>query len=75
MIRHAWLVIALSGVLVACAAPQLQKPHETANELSKASQARMEAQCGNAGQQAVDCKRRVREEFAALRKKNEQDMR
>lgn len=75
MPRSTALAVTLSCLLTGCSAPRLQTPGEAANELSKGNQAQLEAQCGNAGQQAVDCKRRVREEFAALRRKNGQDAR
>lgn len=64
-------VVALPILLSACAAPRLQKPYEAANELSKTNQAALESRCGNAGQQSVDCRRKVREEFEAQRSKNE----
>ncbi len=63
--------VALTFLLSACAAPRLQQPYETANELSKTNQAALESRCGNAGQQSVDCRRQVREEFEAQRSRNE----
>lgn len=41
------------------------------NEMSRSNQAKMETQCGNDGQTAIDCKRKVREEFEQQRKKND----
>ena len=75
MPRRAALALILSCQLTGCSAPRLQTPGEAANELSKGNQAQLEAQCGTAGQPAVDCRRRVREEFVALRRKNGQDTR
>jgi hypothetical protein len=75
MIQRNWLAAGFLCLLAACGVPRLQKPYEAANELSKTNQAQMEARCGSAGQQAIDCKLRVREEFAAQRQKNEQDAR
>ena len=66
------LALSLCCLLGGCAMPRLQRPAEAFNELSKTNQAQLEAQWGNAGQQAVDCRRRVREEFAAQRQKNDQ---
>lgn len=73
MLKFSCLVAFL--LLTGCAAPRLQHPYEAANEVSKTNQANMEARCGAAGPQAMDCKRRTREEFESLRKNNEQTLR
>lgn len=75
MLKAAPLVLLMFLLLAGCAVPRLQTPSEAVNELSKVNQAHLEAQCGSTGQQALDCKRRVRDEFAALRRKNGQDVR
>lgn len=73
--RSLAIAVAAVTVLTACSGVRLQKPYETANELSKSSQARFEADCdAYNGPQAMDCKRRVKEEFNALRKKNEDQL-
>lgn len=74
-IKTAALALALAGLLGGCAAPRLQRPGEAFNEVSKGNQAQLEAQCGPAGPQALECRRRVREEFEALRQKNTADAR
>lgn len=75
MSRTTTLAALLFCLLTGCALPRLQTPGEAASEMSKSNQAQMEAQCGNTGQPAIDCKRRVRDEFAALRRRNAQDAR
>ncbi|MBL8277517.1 MAG: hypothetical protein JNL93_12510 [Pelomonas sp.] len=70
--RATWpLVFALS----ACAAPRLQTLGEAYNEVGKGNQQKLEARCPKDGVAAVDCKRKIREEFEDLRKKNSSDAR
>lgn len=70
MSAHRLTACLLTPALVACTPPRLQTSGEFFNELSKGHQQTLEAQCPKDGVAAVDCKRRLREEFEDLRKKN-----
>jgi len=70
------LCVAAIAALPACSGVRLQKPVEFANEYLKSNQTKFLADCDRQkGQQAVDCRRRVQEEFGVLRKKNEELLR
>ena len=66
-----WALLTVATLAGCAAPPRLATLGETFNEVSRGNQAQMEAQCGTSGQQSVDCKRKVREEFERLRRKND----
>lgn len=75
MHKHRFAAFLLLPLLVACASARLQSSGELSNEVSKGNQQKLQAQCPKDGVAAVDCKRRIREEFEDLRKKNDPNTR
>lgn len=69
--RQFFAIILLPLFLSACGGVRLQTKSEALNELNKSLQFDAEKQCDKySGQQYQDCRRQVKEQYEALRKKN-----
>jgi len=70
------ITVTFLSLVCACSNTRLQTPSEALNEMSKTNQRQSELQCDQyAGQDRVNCQRKIREEYEAQRKKNSETIR